>query len=66
MNFHDVYTREQVQAVAPSPCLITDQDREDHRRRQRRLLITEEDERSMEEWRRHHPKDVTAENAFWE
>ncbi|KAE8800696.1 putative AP2 protein [Hordeum vulgare] len=47
MNFHDVYTREQAQVVAPPPHLITDQDREDHRRRQLRLLIVEEDERAM-------------------
>lgn len=65
MNFHDVYTREQAQDVAPPPRLITDQDREDHRRRQRRLLIAEEDERAMAEWRRRHPEDVTAKNAFW-
>ncbi|KAE8819246.1 Glutamyl-tRNA(Gln) amidotransferase subunit A [Hordeum vulgare] len=65
MNFHDVYTREQAQVVAPPPRLITDQDREDHRRRQCRLLIAEEDERAMAEWRRRHSEDVAAENAFW-
>ncbi|KAE8799519.1 Glutamyl-tRNA(Gln) amidotransferase subunit A [Hordeum vulgare] len=65
MNFHDFYTREQAQALAPSPCRITHQDREDHRRRQRRLLIAEADERAMAEWRRRHPEDVAAENAFW-
>ncbi|XP_037409060.1 ethylene-responsive transcription factor RAP2-3-like [Triticum dicoccoides] len=65
MNFHDVFTREQAQNVAPPPRLITDQDRAEHRRRQRRLLVTEEDERAMAEWRRRHPKDVAAEHAFW-
>ncbi|KAE8792386.1 Glutamyl-tRNA(Gln) amidotransferase subunit A [Hordeum vulgare] len=65
MNFHDLYTREKAQAVAPPPHLITDQDNEDHRRWQRRLLIAEEDERAMAEWRRRHLKDVAAENAFW-
>ncbi|KAM3254717.1 hypothetical protein ACQJBY_048285 [Aegilops geniculata] len=65
MNFHGVYTREQVQAVAPPPRLITDQDREEHHRRQCRLLIIEEDELAMAEWRRRHPEDVTYENAFW-
>ncbi|KAE8781424.1 Protein TRANSPARENT TESTA 12 [Hordeum vulgare] len=64
MNFHDVYTRKQAQAVAPPPRLVTNQDHVD-RRRQRRLLIAEEDERSMAEWRRRHPEDVAAENAFW-
>ncbi|KAI5007191.1 hypothetical protein ZWY2020_047139 [Hordeum vulgare] len=33
MNFHDVYTRAQAQAVAPPPRVITYQDREDHRQR---------------------------------
>ncbi|KAE8803181.1 Glutamyl-tRNA(Gln) amidotransferase subunit A [Hordeum vulgare] len=65
MNFHDVFTRELAQDIAPPPRLIKDQDRDKHRRWQRRLLITEEDERSMAEWRRRHPEDVTAENAFW-
>src|SRR4051812_13354538 len=44
MDFRDVYTREQAQAVAPPPRLITDLDRAEHRLRQRRLLIVEEDE----------------------
>ncbi|KAE8815836.1 Protein TRANSPARENT TESTA 12 [Hordeum vulgare] len=65
MNFHNIYTHEQAQIVAPPPRLIIDQDCEDHRRRQLCLLIVEEDERSMAEWHRHHPEDVAAENAFW-
>ncbi|XP_020187908.1 uncharacterized protein [Aegilops tauschii subsp. strangulata] len=64
MNFRDVYTREQAQAVAPPPRLITDLDRAEHRRRQRRLLIVEEDERAMAEWRRRHPEDVANGCAF--
>ncbi|KAI5019020.1 hypothetical protein ZWY2020_043908 [Hordeum vulgare] len=65
MNFQDVYTHEQAQDLAPPPRLITDQVHEEHRRRQRRLLVVEEDERVMTEWRRRHPEDVAAENAFW-
>ncbi|KAM3409872.1 hypothetical protein ACQJBY_002247 [Aegilops geniculata] len=65
MNLHDVYTREQAQAVAPPARLITDQDRVEHRRRRRRLLIAEEDERAMAEWRRRHPEDVADERAYW-
>ncbi|XP_044452205.1 uncharacterized protein [Triticum aestivum] len=65
MNFHDVYTREQTQAVAPLPRLTTDQDREEHHRQERCLLIAEEDERATEKWRRRHPEDVANENAFW-
>ena len=64
MKFHDVYTREQAQRVAHPPRLITYQYREDHRRLQHRLLIAEEDVGAMAEWRRRHPKDVAAENAF--
>ncbi|KAI4988767.1 hypothetical protein ZWY2020_036084 [Hordeum vulgare] len=65
MNFHDVYTRQQAQNLAPPPRLITEQDRQEHRRQQRRLLVVEEDERAMAEWRRRHPEDVVAENAYW-
>ncbi|KAE8820472.1 Protein TRANSPARENT TESTA 12 [Hordeum vulgare] len=65
MNFQDVYMRELAQDLAPPPRLITEQDRQEHRRQQRRLLIAEEDERAMAEWRRRHPKDLAAENAYW-
>ena len=65
MNFRDVYTHEQAQRVAPLPRLIMDQDHADHVRLQRRLLVAEEDERAMAKWRRRHPEDVAAENAFW-
>ncbi|KAE8803415.1 Protein TRANSPARENT TESTA 12 [Hordeum vulgare] len=65
MNFWDVYMREQAHDLALPPRLISDQDRQEHRRQQRRLLVVEEDERDMAEWRRHHPKDVATENAFW-
>ncbi|XP_037419271.1 ethylene-responsive transcription factor 13-like [Triticum dicoccoides] len=65
MNFDDIYTCQQAQRVAPPPRLITDQDREDHHRLQRHLLIVEEDEQAMAEWRRHHPEDIAAKNAFW-
>ncbi|KAE8783640.1 Protein TRANSPARENT TESTA 12 [Hordeum vulgare] len=65
MNFHDVYTREQAQDLAPFPRLITEQDRAEHRQQQWRLLVAEEDERAMAEWRRRHSEDVAAENAFW-
>ncbi|KAE8806660.1 putative AP2 protein [Hordeum vulgare] len=51
MNFHNVYTREQAQALAPPPRLIMEQDRAEHRQQQQRLLVAEEDERAMAEWR---------------
>nr|XP_020170447.1 uncharacterized protein LOC109755982 [Aegilops tauschii subsp. strangulata] len=65
MNFQDVWTCEQAQAVAPPPRIITDADRHEHRRRQRRLLIAEADKRAMAEWRQRHPEDVANEHAFW-
>ncbi|KAE8813521.1 Protein TRANSPARENT TESTA 12 [Hordeum vulgare] len=65
MNFHDVYTREHAQDLAPPPRVITEQDHAEHRQQQQRLLIAEEDERRMAEWRRRHPKDVATENAYW-
>ncbi|XP_048539958.1 ethylene-responsive transcription factor ABR1-like [Triticum urartu] len=65
INFRNVYTREQAQAVAPPPRLIMDQNRAEHRRHQRRLLIAEEDERAMAECRQGHPEDVANERAYW-
>ncbi|KAE8797243.1 Glutamyl-tRNA(Gln) amidotransferase subunit A [Hordeum vulgare] len=65
MNFHDVFTREQAQNLAPPPRLIMEQERAEHRQQQQRLLVAEEDERRMADWRRRHPEDVVAENAYW-
>ena len=65
MNFHDVFTCEQAQDVAPPPHLITDQERAEHHRQRRRLLVAEEDERAMAEWRRRHLEDVANERAYW-
>ena len=65
MNFQDVWTCEQAQAVAPPSRLITDADRQQHRRRLRRLLLIEADERGMAEWRQRHLEDVANENTFW-
>ncbi|KAE8771349.1 Glutamyl-tRNA(Gln) amidotransferase subunit A [Hordeum vulgare] len=65
MNFHNVSTREQAQNLAPPPRLITEQERAEHRQQQQRLLIAEEDEWRMAEWRRRHPKEAAAENAYW-
>ncbi|XBI21323.1 hypothetical protein VPH35_062455 [Triticum aestivum] len=65
MNFHDVHTLQQPLDVAPPPRLHTAQDRAEHAERQRRLLVAHEDERTMAEWRRRHPEDVTYEQAYW-
>ncbi|KAM3300591.1 hypothetical protein ACQJBY_041555 [Aegilops geniculata] len=65
MNFHDVHTLQQALDVAPPPRICTAQDRAEHAERQRRLLVAHEDERTMAEWRRRHPEDVTYEQAYW-
>ena len=64
MSFFDVRTREQAQELAPSPRLITAEDRRIQRRWERRLLIAEADEHAMAVWREHFPRDVAAENKF--
>ncbi|XP_020198860.1 uncharacterized protein [Aegilops tauschii subsp. strangulata] len=65
MNFFDVRTSEQAQEFAPSPPLITKEDRRVQRMRERRLLIAEADEHAMAVWRERFPRDVVAENEFW-
>ncbi|XP_020153850.1 uncharacterized protein [Aegilops tauschii subsp. strangulata] len=65
MNFDDVHTLQQALDVAPPPRLRTAQDCAEHAERQRRLLVAHEDERTMAEWRRRHPEDVTYEQAYW-
>lgn len=64
MNFHDVYTAEQAQELAPPPRLITEEERRRHRAQQRRLLIAEEDERARLMWAERFPEDVLAEQAI--
>ncbi|XBH74345.1 hypothetical protein VPH35_101313 [Triticum aestivum] len=65
MNFHDVHTLQQALDIAPPPRLCMAQDRAEHAERQRRLLVAHEDERTMAEWHRRHPEDVTYEQAYW-
>ncbi|XP_051221905.1 uncharacterized protein [Lolium perenne] len=65
INFHDVFTREQAEMLAPLPPVIT----REHQRRQReleqRLLIAERDEALRLEWARRFPEDVAAMEAFY-
>ncbi|KAM0826160.1 hypothetical protein ACQ4PT_069064 [Festuca glaucescens] len=65
MNFHDVYTAEEAQEVAPPPHLITEEERRHHRTQQRRLLIAEEDEHRHVMWAERFLEDVLAERAFY-
>ena len=65
MNSSDVWTCQQAQDLAPSPRLVTDEDRRLQRRRDRCLLIAEVDEQAMAAWRERFPQDAAAENEFY-
>ena len=58
MNFHDVWNREQAEALAPPPRLVTEEERRRSRDTERRLLIAERDERLRQEWCQRFPQDV--------
>ncbi|XP_047085345.1 dehydration-responsive element-binding protein 1E-like [Lolium rigidum] len=50
MNFHDVWTREQAEALAPPPPAVTREQQRRHRELEQRLVIVERDERLRLEW----------------
>ncbi|XP_051190204.1 ethylene-responsive transcription factor ERF098-like [Lolium perenne] len=45
MNFHDVWTREQAEALAPPPSAVTREQQQRQRELEQRLVIVERDER---------------------
>lgn len=51
--------------MAPTPALITDENRRRHQQQRRRLDIAASDERAMAEWRRLFPQDIQAEEEFY-
>ncbi|XP_051229516.1 AP2/ERF and B3 domain-containing transcription factor ARF14-like [Lolium perenne] len=63
MNFHDVFTREQAEMLAP-PVITREQQRR-QRELEQRLLIAERDEAMRLEWARCFPEDVAATEAFY-
>nr|XP_051196799.1 ethylene-responsive transcription factor ERF055-like [Lolium perenne] len=65
MNFHDVWTREQAEMLAPSPPAITREQQRRQRELEQRLLIAERDKALRLEWARRFPEDVTATEAFY-
>nr|XP_051212381.1 dehydration-responsive element-binding protein 1I-like [Lolium perenne] len=65
MNFHDVYTREQAEMLAPPPPVITREQQRRQRELEQRLLIAERDEALHLEWARRFPEDVAATEAFY-
>nr|XP_051190046.1 ethylene-responsive transcription factor 5-like [Lolium perenne] len=65
MNFRDVRTREQAEALAPPSPTITREQQRRRRELEQRLLIAERDERLRLEWARQFPEDVAAMEAFY-
>jgi hypothetical protein len=65
MNFHDVWTREQAEQLAPPPPVITREQQRRRRELEQRLLIAECDEALRLEWARQFPEDVAATEAFY-
>nr|XP_051229790.1 ethylene-responsive transcription factor ERF071-like [Lolium perenne] len=65
MNFHDVWTREQAEQLAPPPPVITREQQRRQRELEQRLLIAESDEALRLEWVRQFPEDVAATEAFY-
>nr|XP_051190470.1 uncharacterized protein LOC127303809 [Lolium perenne] len=65
MNFHDVYTREQAEMLAPPPPVITREQQRRQRELEQRLLIAERDEALRLEWARRFPEDVAATEGFY-
>ncbi|KAK1611465.1 hypothetical protein QYE76_035138 [Lolium multiflorum] len=58
MNFPDVESLEEAEFLAPTPCLVDDEDRRRHLQVQRRIAIAEHDEELMRQWRAQFPNDV--------
>ncbi|KAK1692034.1 hypothetical protein QYE76_008731 [Lolium multiflorum] len=65
MNFPDVESLEEAEFLAPTPCLVDDEDRRRHRQVQRRIAIAEHDEELMRQWRAQFPNDVDNTAAFF-
>nr|XP_051229002.1 uncharacterized protein LOC127346778 [Lolium perenne] len=65
MNFHDVWTREQAEQLAPPSPAITREQQRRQRELEQRLLIAERDERLRLEWVRQFPEDVAAMEALY-
>jgi hypothetical protein len=52
MNFHEGWTRQQAEALAPPPSAVTREQRQHQRELEQRLLIAERDKRHRLEWAR--------------
>ncbi|XP_047083369.1 ethylene-responsive transcription factor 13-like [Lolium rigidum] len=65
MNFHDVWTRQQAEDLAPPPYIVRQEEQRRRRETERRLRIAERDERAAHEWAARFPEDVAAENEHF-
>nr|XP_051210759.1 dehydration-responsive element-binding protein 1A-like [Lolium perenne] len=65
MNFHDVWTRDQEEQLAPPSPVITREQQRRARELEQRLRIAEQDECLRLEWARQFPEDVAAMEAFY-
>jgi hypothetical protein len=65
MNFNDVWTQQQAEALVPPSPAITREQRQRQRELEQRLLIAEHDERLRLEWAHQFPEDVAAMEAFY-
>ncbi|KAK1610570.1 hypothetical protein QYE76_034243 [Lolium multiflorum] len=65
MNFHDVWTRQQAEDLAPPPYIVRQEEQHRRRETERRLRIAERDERAAREWAARFPEDVAAENEHF-
>nr|XP_051202208.1 uncharacterized protein LOC127315795 [Lolium perenne] len=65
MNFHDVWTREQAEALAPLSPAVTREQQWRQRELKQRLVIAECNERLLLEWARQFPEDIATMEAFY-
>jgi hypothetical protein len=65
MNFSDVWTRQQGEALAPPPPTVMREARQQQRELEQRLVIVERDKRMRLEWARCFSEAVAVEVAFY-
>ena len=65
MNFHDVWTCQQAEDLAPPPSIVRQEEQHRRRETEHRLRIAERDERAAREWAARFPEDVAAENEHF-
>jgi hypothetical protein len=64
MNFSNVWTRQQAEALAPPPTIMREA-RQQQRELEQSLVVAERDKRMRLEWARRFQEDVAVEVAFY-